>query len=580
MSTSTCKMLVTASRLLLLTICLIKPAVSLPQTGTHYNVLFIVMDDMNERAGVFGYPEVLTPNLNRLAQRGVVFKKAYCQFPLCNASRTSLLSGWRPDKTGVFDNNTSPRSKMGQNVKFLPEYFGLYGYHTERVGKIMHGGYQNEIDWDYSDRTRVDDLSSGAEDGSWWVTSLQDDKTVNGKYAGAMVQRMKQTPPQPFFLALGLTVHNPFTPSLKYWNMYGVPSVQQLLPVNESGDKGTLKGNGSGNIDLPDTPPNDRNDAPNMAFPSKVNKTTAEWQNTQHAYFAEVTEMDAQLGTVLDEMDRQNLWQNTVVIFLSDHGQHLGEHEGLWGKNTLFEESGLSPLIVYVPGKTPGTCNALAELVDIYPSLAEICSLPAPSGMEGTSFARLLNNVNTPWKEAVFTQVERKKTKGRSAITNQYRYNSWGPFGEELYDLTTDSFEYTNLSGKSAYTSELKMMRDILADGWTKALPPSDLNANKTVAVNNEAINAAKNNTAADIIIYPNPSPGGNISVQFKSNNTANAEIIIYDNAGRIVFKMINKVYKGNNVLPLQLKNITAGIYNLELNDNGIKQQAKLILEK
>nr|WP_158638277.1 sulfatase-like hydrolase/transferase [Panacibacter ginsenosidivorans] len=532
---------------------------------------------MNEKAGMFGYPAVLTPNLQRLARRGVVFRKAYTQFPLCNPSRTSLLSGWRPDKTGIYDNKTSPRSKMGQQVKFLPEYFGVYGYHTERVGKVMHGGFQDEIAWNYSDKTRSDDFSSESDLGSWWVTNLQDSKTINGIYAGAMVKRMQLQPAQPFFLALGLTVHSPFTPSLKYWNMYGEPSVQQLLPINNKGDKGTLKGNGSGNIVLPDTPPNDRKDAPGAAFPSQILKTTTDWQNTRHAYFAEVTEMDAQLGTVLDEMDRQNLWQNTVVVFVSDHGQHLGEHEGLWGKNTLFEESDLAPLIVCVPGKKAGVSDALVEFVDIYPSLAEICSLPAPSGMEGSSFAKVIDNVSTPWKRAVFTQVTRASTIGRSASTGQYRYNSWGRVGEELYDHATDPFEYTNLAENKAYSTQLNTMRTILNEGWTKSLPPGAGVA--SFAINNSYVTKPAIQSQISVKIFPNPSTG-NIIVSLDNQHAGIVAITVYDNAGKSVFKTTHLLNEGSNTINLQLSSLAAGIYTLDLKHKDFNQTINLLIKK
>lgn len=555
---------------------LVIPIVSPAQANPRYNILFIIMDDMSQKSAVFGYPEVLTPNLQRIAQRGVVFKRAYCQFPLCNPSRTSLLSGWRPDKTGVFDNRTRPRSVMGQEVKFLPEYFSLYGYHTERVGKVMHGTYQNEIAWDYSDPTNANDQSKDSDPGSWWVTNLPDDSTINGVYAGIMIQRMQLLPPQPFFLALGLTVHSPFTPSLKYWNMYGDPSVQQLLPINKEGGTGNLVGNGSGNIKLPATPPGDRNDVPPIAFPVQVQKTTEEWQNAVHAYYAEVTEMDAQLGLVLDEMDRQNLWQNTVVVFCGDHGVHLGEHEGAWAKNTLFEESGLVPLIVSVPGNAPGTSNALVESVDLYPTLAEICSLPPPSGIEGSSFVRLLENTRTPWKRAVFTQVRRDTLKARSAITKQYRYNSWGTFGEELYDHATDPFEYTNLAANPAYLSVLIRMRKILAQGWTRSLPPAGNSRSEVIA---DYTNKTPNKLAPEIKVFPNPS-SGNIVVAFNSKQAGNVLVTVYDNTGKVVFSATKIINEGNVMMPLQLAGLAAGLYSMELKNKVIHQQVKLLIEK
>jgi len=453
-----------------------------------YNVLFIAIDDMNDRCSFLGNPEVLTPNLQRLVSRGMVFKTAYCQFPLCSPSRTSLLSGWRPDKTGIFDNTVRPRSIMGPDVVFLPEYFKQYGYRTERYGKIMHGPYESDITWDFAEpkeRKRITNFSNNNftnddEDKvfKWWIDDVPDSILHDGDLARDLVKRLQQPQTQPFFYAFGPSVHNPFTPSLQYWNDYGDPSVQERLPIDSNGTKTKLKGNGSEPIVLPQTIPGDRNDVPAVAFPVQQIMPDSEWKRMIHAYDGEVTQKDAQLGLILDEMDRQNLWENTVVVFWSDHGQHLGEHEGLWGKQTLFEESLHIPLIVCVPGKRAGVCNALIELVDLYPTLAEICGLPAPKGMEGSSFAALLDNPNLPWKRAVFSQVKREG--GREVETDRYRYNNWGADGEELYDHATDPKEYTNLATNPQYTTVLSQMRAILADGWTKSLPPCQQKATIT----------------------------------------------------------------------------------------------------
>jgi iduronate 2-sulfatase len=579
------RLAVTCFLLLILTAGFCKPFISLAQKPANYNVLFIAVDDMNERASVFGYPEVITPNLQRLADRGVVFKRAYCQFPMCNASRTSVLSGWRPDKTNVFNNDVRPRSIMGPDVKFLPEYFRMYGYHTERVGKIMHEEFEDDIIWDYAYTEIVNKIYSvqpivnaatNVEPGLWWVTSLPYDSTPNELNATQMIQRMQLQTSQPFFLALGLTVHNPFYSSLKYWNMYGDSSVQQLLPVNKNGDTSDIKGNGSGNIELPSTPLGDRDDVPSIAFRSTKRKASAEWQNTIHAYYAKVSEMDTQLGLVLDEMDRQNLWGNTVVVLWSDHGQHLGEHEGSWLKNTLFEESNLSPLIMCVPGKSPGKTHALVELVDLYPTLTELCGLPKPEGMEGSSFVRLFDDKKAMWKRAVFSQVKRDTLMARSASTKQYRYNSWGSNGEELYNHTTDPFEYTNLAGDTAYAAILKKMRRFLSEGWVKSLPPA-VSAG-SIAVN--SLNSLQKNETSQIKVYPNPVTGSKICIAFKSEYEDDACITIYDMEGKAIQTGISKIYKGSNQLLISLAGVVSGIYNLEIKGRTSKDNVKLVVKK
>lgn len=449
---------------------------------TKYNVLFIVADDMNDRVDFLGNPEVVTPNFHRLLQHGMLFTHAYAQYALCNPSRTAFLSGWRPDKTGIFDNRTHPATVIDKSVKYLPDYFKEQGYRIERFGKIMHGLFQDEIAWNAEDpdeKTMRNLRQEGVVEnesnppGTWFVTNNKDENTFDGYLATHVVKSLQQKQTQPFFFAVGFTsTHEPFTPTLKYWNKVGDAAKQQTLPENAAGV--TFKGNGSENISLPSTPANDRDDIPSAAFTRQQNaKQTEEWKNIIHAYDAEVLQLDAQLGLVLDEMDKQDLWKNTIVIFFADHGQHLGEHGGLWGKQTLFEESLHVPLIVCVPGKKSGTCSRLTELEDIYPTLLELCSLPPLQSAEGTSFVPLLNNPALPWKKAAFSQVYKPglQLMGRSVRTEQYRYNSWGSNGEELYDHNKDPHEYINLAKDAAYKNTLQMMRTILEEGWKKAVP-------------------------------------------------------------------------------------------------------------
>ncbi len=457
-----------------------------------YNVLFIAVDDMNDRLNFLGSPVSTTPNLQRLLAHGMNFTQTYDQYPLCSPSRTSLLLGWRPDKTKIYNDKQRPRDSIGPDPQFLPEYFRNNGYHTERYGKILHGTFENDCKWDYAEppernegsllpnHSNSSDLTKAlAPDGSWWIDNTADSIFSDGVEARNLVARMKQPVSQPFFYAYGAHFpHNPFTPSVKYWNMNGDPSVQQFLPIDQNGTYSDLKGNGSGNYILPNTPLNDRADVPVLAFNGHpiLIKTNDDWKNTIHAYDGEVQQVDAQIGLMLDEMDRQNLWSNTIVVFWSDHGQHLGEHEGLWKKETLFNESLHVPLIVCVPGKPGGTtCSKMVEYVDIYPTLAELCGLPAPQGMEGSSFARLLDNPTQTWKRAVFSQLRRNQGAlvCRAVYTDQYHYNFWDAGQEELYDRIADPHEYTNLVTNPAYLTALNNMRTILADGWTKSLPPA-----------------------------------------------------------------------------------------------------------
>jgi len=594
------------------------------QTTSKYNVLFIAVDDMNDRCSFLGQPEVKTPNLKRLVARGMVFTHAYCQYPLCNASRTSLLSGWRPDKTQIFDNSVRPSSVMGPNVVYLPEYFKQFGYHTERYGKIMHSSFENDVKWDYAEppesseagglvnaqftgdsialseyrepvkysdsrasSSTVISNSTAFPGGNWWIREIADSRLEDGIEARNLVTRMQQTQSKPFFYALGIHVHNPFTPSLRYWNMNADPSVQELLPVKADGTITNLKGNGSNSILLPSTPLNDRSDIPSIAFSgAPIIKTNDEWKKAIHAYDAEVAQMDAQLGLVLDEMDRQNLWANTVVVFWSDHGQHLGEHEGTWLKNTLFEESLHIPLIVCVPGKPAGQCSRLVELVDLYPTLTELCKLPPPPNMEGTSFARLLENPTLTWKRAIFSQVERERNDtitGRSIRTSQYRYTSWETAGEELYDHNTDPHEYTNLANNPKYATILNQMQTILKEGWKSSVPP---------AIDKKAITPITSNLSGSTIelaasaipfnklsLYPNPSQG-DLTITYNCDNAGKIQLRICDIHGRIVFNKMEIAVKGMNTFQLNLFNLIPGTYFFQLNNSDSQNAIKFLIAK
>src|SRR5690348_3152481 len=286
------------------------------QARPQYNVLFIIYDDMNDRLSFTGWPEVKTPNMQRLLSHGMLFTHVYTQYPSCNASRTSLLSGWRPDHTNVFNNNTRPSTVISPTVKYLPTYFKNFGYNIERYGKIMHASYENDITWDHAEPPEkmesivANAASDGYPPGTWWVLDDDDSVRADVQRTTHLINRLRQTRTKPFFYGLGFTLtHDPFSPRLKYWNKIGDATVQELLPKDTSGTTSpSFKGNGSGNIVLPSTPTNDRADVPAIAFNyMQLIKPNNEWKRTIHAYDAEVAETDAQLGLVLDELDRQKL---------------------------------------------------------------------------------------------------------------------------------------------------------------------------------------------------------------------------------------------------------------------------------
>ncbi len=449
-----------------------QPIIAQPQPP-QYNVFFIVADDINTHCSFLGDSLMVMPNLERIASRGMIFKNAYCQYSSCSPSRTSFLTGWRPDKTGVTKNEVRPSSVLPPGVIFLPEYFRNNGYHTERYGKIMHEKWEGDITWNYAEPGE-DSVPPRKQDGDDWWIALNSDSAHDYMDSTALthlVTRMQQPLLQPFFHALGFrTPHEPFEPNLHSWNLTGDSTYQELLPTNTLGLKDSVWGYGSANIPLPATPANDTADIPPPAITFLSPVPDSAWQRVIHAYNADVTQMDSLLGLLLDEFDRQNLWANTIIVFMGDHGQHLGEHLGLWGKITLFEEAIRTPLIIYAPGKLPGVCSKLVEFVDIYPTLLELCGFSLPSGLEGSSLVPLLDNPNLAWKRAVFSQIDRGA--GRNVRNEQYSYNSWSRGREELYDLLADPYEYTNLAANAAYATVLNQMRTILSEGWTNSLPP------------------------------------------------------------------------------------------------------------
>jgi iduronate 2-sulfatase len=456
------------SRREFLSIPLVAPALA---QGRKLNVLFIAVDDLNNRMACYGDSVVKTPNIDRLASRGVRFDHSYCQYPLCNPSRTSLLSGRRPDTTQIFDNNTPPRTTLGERVVFLPEHFKQHGYFTARVGKIAHGRFEDAVKWDISEYARPGagagrerravgkaerDPDGGGIKLSWTKTANRDEDEPDGHTARRIVEILEQHKEGPFFLGAGFhKPHLPWVAPKKYFDMY---------PPEK--------------IELPNTPADDRDDIPPIALTRTKGDdlmTELDKKKAVAAYHACTTFMDAQVGFLLNALDRLKLWDRTVVLLFGDHGWHLDDHLGLWRKMTVFEEVARAPLIVAAPGKRSGVgCPRLVEFVDIYPTLTELCGLPAAEGLEGTSFVRLLDDPQRPWKKAAFTQVRRGRgIMGRSVRTDRYRYTEWG--GEdvaELYDHENDIHEFRNLVVNPKAPPPRQELREMLRQGWRAALPP------------------------------------------------------------------------------------------------------------
>lgn len=448
---------------------------------TKRNVLFIVADDMNTDLGCYGHPLVRSPNLDRLAGRGLRFDRAYTQVPICAPARASFLSGLRPDTTQAYTHFTPPRAHIPDAV-MLPEQFRRHGYFTAHAGKIFHTGqeFEDPRSWDVEyrefDKNPPDSqiLKKGDVKGPrshtmyWAVLKSRDEETPDGIVARQAVQLMEQAVREnrPFFVAAGFRrPHAPFAAPKKYFDLY--PAERIPLPPEAPAPYSTL---------LPA--------ALNYAPPARP-LTDQEKREVIAAYYACNSFVDAQVGVLLEALDRLQLWDDTIVVFFSDHGYHLGDHGGLWHKNSLFERSARVPLIVYAPGmKAAGKASPrLVELVDLYPTLMELCGLPAPPELEGTSFLPLLEEPERPWKRAAFTLVARGEDPsdhtrevlylGRSLRTERWRYTEWeeGRRGIELYDHQQDPGEMRNLADHPDYSKVVRHLRNLLRAGWKAALP-------------------------------------------------------------------------------------------------------------
>ena len=466
-------------------------------TAQPLNVLFIAVDDLRPELGCYGAAHMKTPHLDRLASQGMLFERAYCQVAVCNPSRSSVLSGTRPDTTGVLDNQHFMRPNM-PDVISLPQQFKNHGYTSLSLGKIFH----------HSEREPGDDPQSWSEP-SWyhgepfkhWFTqeSLEYVKQLKALPKAQQPKKLRAAPfeaadepdasypdaqtaakaietlqrlkaeAKPFFLGVGFVKpHLPFTCPQKYWDLYPETSIQ--LAANAQRPKAAPEPAFHNNYELRSYGTVPENGPISDAMALKLIR----------GYRACVSFMDAQLGRVLAELDRLGLRENTLIVLWGDHGYHLGEN-GLFTKMTNFEQGTRVPLLVSNPGmKTAGKrTRALVELVDLYPTLAQLCDLPLPKHLEGTSFAPLLENPDQPWKKAAFSQYLRTGKPphtGRSLRTDRWRYTEWHdlkgkPTGVELYDELKDPQETVNLANDPTHAQTVKQLAAQLQSGWKAAQP-------------------------------------------------------------------------------------------------------------
>lgn len=464
------------------------------------NVLFIASDDMRPELGCYGAEHIHSPNLDRLAARGTTFLRAYCQQAVCSPSRSSLMTGLRPDTIRIWDLSTHFRDHM-PDVVTVAQHFKNHGYHTERLGKIYHTGHGNRDDkfsWSRTEtypsaprygpegdahikRLLAEAKAKGVDlkDNrfrprglAWEAPDVADNELADGMIAENAIHLMRELKDQPFFLAVGfLNPHLPFVAPKKYWNLYDPATVE--LADNPYAPKGapefamTTWGELRKYYDIPAEGP----------------LTDAQARKMIHGYFASISYVDAQVGRMLDELDRLGLTQKTIVVFWGDHGWKLGEHGG-WCKHTNFELDTHAPMIVSSPGqKTAGRpTNALVEFVDIYPTLCDLAGLPIPDVLEGLSTAPLLDNPDLPWKTAAFSQYPRSVSgqtlMGYSMRTDRYRFTRWEQQGDpekvvavEVYDHEEDPDENVNLAADPANAELVEGLTGQYLKGWRGALP-------------------------------------------------------------------------------------------------------------
>jgi len=419
------------------------------------NVLFLAVDDLNTHVGCYGAP-VKTPHIDALAAKGVRFDRAYCQYPLCNPSRSSLLTGRRPPLTGITTNNVWFRRRM-PDVVTLPQYFRQHGYWTAQSGKIYHGGLDDDKAWvEGGTQLRENPPAKSLAERKpladrWLALEGEGQDQADFRNADRAIQMLERRPKdKPFFLAAGFAKpHVPFLAPKKYFDLYDPAKIQlsRDFASMPSGKPPAYRDNFDLFIQ--------REATPQLAREAIV------------GYYAATSFMDAELGKVLAALDRLGLRENTVISFFGDHGFHLGE-KGMWSKQTLFEPGTQVPVIVSAPGMTAGKgCGRTVELIDLYPTLADLCGLPAPKGVQGKSLKPLLQNPAAAWDKPAYTYQQRGNVSGASVRTERYRYTEWdgGKAGAELYDYTTDPLEAKSLATETKMAGVVTNMKKLLAAG-------------------------------------------------------------------------------------------------------------------
>ncbi len=446
-------------------------------------MLLIIADDLSTDLGCYGHPLVKSPNIDKLASRGVKFERAYCQFSLCSPSRSSFLTGRRPNATGVLRNPGPPKEGEGKRgphfrefipeTVTLPQLFRQNGYYVARVGKMFHYHVPSEIGTDGLDDSPsweqvVNPRGRDKDDEdeiftlkphhkadrfgatlSWLAAKGADRDQTDGIGAEEAIKLLEQHEDKPFFLGVGFfRPHTPYVAPKKYFDLYPLEKI--VVP----------------STNRPTTAPEA---AYATARPEEDAMTERQRKEAIQAYHAATSFMDAQVGKVVEALNRLKLADKTVIIFMSDHGYHMGEH-GLWQKKTLFENAARVPFIIVPPkGKHSGESSPrTVELVDLYPTLADLCGLKAPTYLDGVSLRPWLENPKAPRSAPAYTQVWREGLIGYSVRTEKWRYTEWNnaKAGVELYNHENDQGELKNLANRSENAVTIAELRALLDQNW------------------------------------------------------------------------------------------------------------------
>ena len=448
------------------------------------NILFIAVDDLRPELGCYGHDYIKSPNIDRIAKSGMTFNRAYCQQAVCSPSRSSLLTGTRPDTTQVWDLVTHFRDAL-PNVATLPQHFKANGYFVQGMGKIFHPTVEDPQSWSVpwqtakaptyaklkTDEVKDEDAPPKAKTKggpAFEAGDVADDFYKDGKTAELAVETLRglKGKSEPFFLAVGFAKpHLPFVSPKKYWDLYD-PAQIKLAP-NPFHAK-----------DAPEYALTNSNELRNYTnIPTEGPITDVMARQLKHGYYAAISYTDTQIGKVLNELDRLGLRKDTIIVLWGDHGWKLGEH-GEWCKHTNVENDTNAPLLLSVPGmKTAGKkTNALVEFVDIYPTLTELAGLPLPTHLEGTSLKPLLDSPQRVWKTAAFSQYPRKQLMGYSMRTDRYRMTVWVAKKDhakvdatELYDHKNDPQENVNIANLPENAELVKGLMVQWRKGWQGA---------------------------------------------------------------------------------------------------------------